>query len=39
MAVKSFDSSTNFYETTWRNISEDIHFHTCRRESEIRYFG
>jgi hypothetical protein len=26
-------SETNVYQTTRRNVAEDSHFHTCRREN------
>jgi hypothetical protein len=31
--VSSFEMSVNFYETTRRNIPEDSHLHTRRREN------
>jgi hypothetical protein len=27
------ETSVNFYQTTWRNIPEDSHLHTRRREN------
>jgi hypothetical protein len=32
-AVSNFETSVNFYQTTWRNISEESNFHTRRREN------
>jgi hypothetical protein len=32
-AVSTSEASVNFCETTRRNIPEDSHFHTCRREN------
>jgi hypothetical protein len=31
-ALNTFETSVNFYETKWRNIPEDSHLHTRRRE-------
>jgi hypothetical protein len=31
--VNTSETSVNFYKTTWRNLSADCHFHTCRREN------
>jgi hypothetical protein len=32
-AASTSETSINFYQTTWRNISEDSHLHTRRREN------
>jgi mannose/fructose-specific phosphotransferase system component IIA len=32
-AVSTSKTSVNFYQTTRRNIAEDSHLHTCRREN------
>jgi hypothetical protein len=32
-AVSAFETSVSFYETTRRNIPEDSHLHTRRREN------
>jgi hypothetical protein len=32
-AVSTSETSVNFYQTTWRNIPEDSHVHTRRREN------
>jgi hypothetical protein len=32
-AVRPSETSVNFYETTQRNIPEDSHLHTRRREN------
>jgi hypothetical protein len=32
-AASTFETSTNFYQTACRNIPEDSHLHTCRREN------
>jgi hypothetical protein len=32
-AASTFETSVNFYQTTWRNIPEDSHLHTRRREN------
>jgi hypothetical protein len=32
-AVSRFETSVNFYQTTRRNIPEDSHLHTRRREN------
>jgi hypothetical protein len=32
-AVITVETSVNFYETARRDIPEDRHFHTCRREN------
>jgi hypothetical protein len=32
-AVSTSETSANFYEITWRNIPEDSHLHTRRREN------
>jgi hypothetical protein len=32
-AVSTSETSVNFYQTTWRNIPEDSHLHTRRREN------
>jgi hypothetical protein len=31
--VSSSETSANIYQTTWRNIPEDSHLHTRRREN------
>jgi hypothetical protein len=31
-AANTSETSINFYQTTRRNIPEDSHLHTCRRE-------
>jgi hypothetical protein len=31
-AVSTSETSVNFYQTTWRNIPEDSHLYTRRRE-------
>jgi hypothetical protein len=28
-AASTTETSVNFYQTTWRNIPEDSHLHTC----------
>jgi hypothetical protein len=32
-AVNTCETSTDFYQTTWRNIQEESHLHTRRREN------
>jgi hypothetical protein len=32
-AVSTSETSVNIYQTTWRNILEDSHLHTRRREN------
>jgi hypothetical protein len=32
-AVSTSETSVNSYQTTWRNMPEDSHFHTRRREN------
>jgi hypothetical protein len=32
-AVSTSEKSVNFYQTTWRNIPEESHLHTHRREN------
>jgi hypothetical protein len=32
-AASTFETSASFYQTTWRNVPEDSHLHTCRREN------
>jgi hypothetical protein len=32
-AASTFETSANFYQTTRRNIPEDSHLHTRRREN------
>jgi hypothetical protein len=31
--VSTSENSVSLYETTWRNVQEDGHFHTCHREN------
>jgi hypothetical protein len=32
-AARTSEMSVNVYQTTWRNIPEDSHLHTCHREN------
>jgi hypothetical protein len=32
-AASTSETLVNFYQTTWRNIPEDSHLHTRRREN------
>jgi hypothetical protein len=32
-AVNTSETSVSFYQTTWRNIPQDTHLHTRRREN------
>jgi hypothetical protein len=32
-AESTSETSVNFYQTTWRNVPEDSHFHNLRREN------
>jgi hypothetical protein len=32
-AASTYETSVNFYQTTWRNNSEDSHLHTRRCEN------
>jgi hypothetical protein len=32
-AVSTSETSVNYYQTEWRNIPEDIHLQTSRREN------
>jgi hypothetical protein len=32
-AVSTTETYVNVYQTKWRNIPEDSHIHTCRREN------
>jgi hypothetical protein len=32
-AASIFETSVNFYQTTWRYNPEDSHLHFCRREN------
>jgi hypothetical protein len=32
-AARISETSVNFYQTTWRNITQDSHLHTCSREN------
>jgi hypothetical protein len=32
-AARTSETPVNFYQSTWRNIPEDCHFHVRRREN------
>jgi hypothetical protein len=38
-AVSTSATSVNFYDTTWRNIPENSHIHTRRRENLKSHLG